>query len=290
MYNGEFQVDLEAYFRIIRPSICFFEAIIAIIGQILAKGVFPESTIALKAFISIFLITASGNVLNDYLDYEVDSVNTPWRPIPSGKVSRASALQYGILLGILGIAVTLLVNLAAATLGLVIFMLTNLYSVKGKIYGIVGNTIIAFTISSCFLFGVLTVTTNIKPYNVFIFGLCFLYVLGGEVIQSIADAEGDKVRGVKSIAIVCGHRTAAVVASICYALMAIGGTYTAFQFSLGIDFTYTIIIIVFTVLIIGVITVPLLRRPDKETARRTRSIVNVIAFLLILGFIVILLI
>lgn len=278
-------VDLGAYIRIIRPSGCILVALTALIGQVITLGGFPETIAAAKVMISGFLLTASSFTLNDYIDHKVDSINTPQRPIPSGRMTRLEALRYGLALGIAGVVATLLSNPIAASLGLAVYVLTIFYTLKLKLYGFVGNTIVALCISSYFIFGALSVKTNVELHIVFISGICFFYVLGGEVVQSIADAEGDRLREVRSISLVSGPRMAAIVASICYAIMAIMGAYTASLFGNEVN-EYSSIFIICTILIVCIITVPLLRRPNRESAIRTRNVVNAIAFLIIACFIV----
>jgi geranylgeranylglycerol-phosphate geranylgeranyltransferase len=280
-------LDIGAYIRIIRPSSCILIASTALLGQILAIGILPEPIVAVKAILSGFLLTASSFTLNDYVDHEVDAINTPLRPIPSGRITRHESLRYGIALGIAGATATLLLNINAAILGLSVYLLTIFYTVKAKIYGFIGNIIVALCIASYFIFGYLSIKTYIDPYIASISCICFFYVLGGEVAQSIADAEGDKLRGVKSITLFYGSRVAAIVASICYVLMAVMGAYTALRFGFK-DNAYSLILVPLTILIVGIITVPLLRKPNKKSAIRTRNLINTIALIIITGFFVIL--
>ena len=282
-------MDLEAYVKIIRPSACIIIAASAIIGQVLAAGSFPEANIAIISGLSCFLLTASSFTLNDYVDYEVDLINTPQRPIPSGRIKRIEALRYGIGLGIAGATITLLLNPIAAIVGFTLYALTVIYTFKVKVYGFIGNVIVAFSIASYFLFGYLTINIIVDPFIVSIASICFFYSLGGEVAQSIGDAEGDRLRGVKSIALVYGPRAAAIVTSICYALMAVMGAYTAVLFGLQ-DNRYTSLIVGGTILIVGLITVPLLKNPDKESAIRARNIVNAFAITIISWIFVLLLV
>jgi len=283
-------MNLQAYIRIIRPFVCIQLATLSILGMILAGKDLPDLTFALGPFLSAFLVAASIHTLNDYLDYEVDLVNTPWRPIPSGKISRPQALRFGIALGIGGVAITLFFNPVAATLLLLIFILTNYYSIKAKIYGFIGHVIVAFCFASYFLYGALIISNQIEPYLLNICGLCFLYILGGEVVQSIADAKGDTIRGVRSIALVNSPRTAAKVATVCYILIVFLGAYTMTKFAASLDTFIAAIILASTLLFIGLITVPLLIKPEKEIAIKTRTRLNTIGLLMILLFIVYLLI
>ena len=258
-----------------------------LIGQVLAAGNLPEPRLAIIAGLSCFLLAASSFTLNDYVDYEVDFINTPQRPIPSGRLTRNEALRYGVCLGILGVAATILLNPVAVIFGLTVYALTIFYTLKVKVYGFIGNIIVAFSIASYFLFGYLTISIYIDPKIAGISGICFFYVLGGEVAQSIADAEGDKLRSVRSISIVRGPKIAAFIASLCYVLMAVMGAYTALLFGFRNN-RYSLAMVIGTILIFSFITIPLLRKQDKESAIITRNRVNAVAFLIISGIIILL--
>lgn len=284
------RMDLEAYIRIIRPVVCIQLGLLSIFGMIIQGTGFPEPIMALRTYLSASLIAASIHTINDYLDYQVDLVNAPSRPIPSRKISRSSALKYGLVLGAAGVTITLFFSPTAALLGIAIFTLTNYYSIKGKTYGFIGHLIVAFTFSTYLLYGALTITEQIKPFIWNITTLSFLYILGGEVVQSIADAEGDKLRGVKSIAITSSPKMAAFVAFICYTLMALLGIYTVTQFGVIFETYSTIIIVAITLLFLGIITLPLLMRPEKGVALKTRSRINALGLIMILAFILYLLI
>jgi geranylgeranylglycerol-phosphate geranylgeranyltransferase len=283
-------MNLEAYIRIIRPIVCIQVAALAIVGSILTAKGLPESLTLIKSFSSAFLLAASIHTSNDYIDYEIDSVNTPWRPIPSGKMSRSEALYFAVALGLLGLAISLSLSPLAAILAVLIFALTNYYSIKAKVYGFIGHVIVAFCYASYFLLGALNVTTQIEPYIINIYALSVIYILAGEIIQSIADAEGDKIRGVKTIVLTNGPKTAAIIAAVCYISMSFLGAYTILQFGTSFEPLITAVIILITCLFVGVIMLPLLMNPEKEVAFKTRNRLNTTGLVLILGFLVYLLV
>ena len=135
----------------------------------------------------------------------------------------------------------MLLNSIAVILRLTTYALTIIYTVKAKLYGLIGNILIALSIASYFLFGYLTINSQINPYIISISGTCFFYALGGEIVQSISDAEGDRLRKVKSIPLIYGPKVAAIIISICYALMAFMGAHTALLFGF-INRIYTFIL------------------------------------------------
>ena len=64
------------------------------LGAMLALGGLPEGKLALITVlqaVSVWSFMCSWNALNDYLDLEIDRVNRPDRPLPSGAISEATA-------------------------------------------------------------------------------------------------------------------------------------------------------------------------------------------------------
>ena len=80
----------------------------AIIGILIAKGFAVETAVLI--FLAVFLITGAGNVVNDYYDRKIDAVNRPKRPIPSGRISPKSALNYSLVLFVAGCLLAGLIN------------------------------------------------------------------------------------------------------------------------------------------------------------------------------------
>ncbi|MDX1530067.1 MAG: UbiA-like protein EboC [Rhodothermales bacterium] len=81
---------------------------------------------------------AGGVVLNDVFDAELDAVERPERPIPSGRISRpaAAALGGGLLLG--GIAAAAVASLASGVVAAAIAAMAVLYDAAGKHHAVLG--------------------------------------------------------------------------------------------------------------------------------------------------------
>ena len=81
---------MNPYLEITRPTVCILSVLGLIIGALVAGtlAVFP---VLILAIIAAFLICASGDVINDYVDYEIDKINAPGRPLPSGRMSKRAA-------------------------------------------------------------------------------------------------------------------------------------------------------------------------------------------------------
>ncbi|MQK95647.1 UbiA family prenyltransferase, partial [Escherichia coli] len=76
----------------------------------------------------VVLIAAGGYVINDYYDAEIDLINKPFRPIPSGRVSKVEALILSLILMSLGIAFSYYVGLISFTYAVFNAVLLILYS------------------------------------------------------------------------------------------------------------------------------------------------------------------
>jgi len=187
-----------------------------LLGSMLALGGLPEgklaSITALQA-ISVWTFMCSWNALNDYLDLEIDRVNRPDRPLPSGAISEAS-VKGGIALmmaasllsivGALGIAKDLEGGVEGWYPAVVIwigalFLLTNYessssYSLRLKEKGLPGNVAISLSVGMVVLFGSAGVFDpfNLRTWSVFVVGA--LYNLAREIVKDIEDMEGDKGR------------------------------------------------------------------------------------------------
>ena len=80
---------MNPYIEILRPNNALMALIAVILMAIIGKTYSIE--IILGA-VSVFIATGAGNTINDYYDYEIDMINKPDRPIPSGKIKLKHAL------------------------------------------------------------------------------------------------------------------------------------------------------------------------------------------------------
>jgi len=100
-----------AYAELVRLANLFTAPPDVILGAALASaaevGLGADAAVSLRATAGLavgsMLLYAGGTTLNDYFDAPKDAEERPERPIPSGRVSRSSALRFG--LGLLGVGV-----------------------------------------------------------------------------------------------------------------------------------------------------------------------------------------
>ena len=108
--------------RLFRPELPLAAGICVTTGQVLAAGRLPPWQIGVLGFICGFALSAAALILNDYFDYEVDLVNHPDRPLPSGTVTRADVLWLTAVTTLVGLSAALALSLTALLIS-VIFLI-----------------------------------------------------------------------------------------------------------------------------------------------------------------------
>lgn len=216
---------LSGYLRLMRPINCLMMGFAVIIGAVLAS---PNMLNALwqnliYGFLTGFMLTAASMAINDYCDREIDAINEPNRPIPSGLIKPKVTLAFAFILTAIGFAVALansyLTNLKSISCFLVAisaWIIFVAYTTVGKRSGLPGNFLVGICVSISFIYGSYTVAGAIET-NVLIFAfMVFLSITGREVTKGIVDVKGDKVHNVKTVAVRYGEKTAAMAAALFY--------------------------------------------------------------------------
>jgi len=284
----KFSRTISAYIELTRPIGPLLIGLSVFMGQAVALGRIPEPSLVFTSILASMLMTASSFVFNDVVDYEIDVVNRPTAPLPSSRVSRRGAIVFGILLFIVGFVFSLRVNIQSFIVLNVMYALSIIYSLKLKATGLLGNIVVALCVSSSFIYGSLTATGSVNHVVLKIAWFAFFVNLGREVIQSIQDMEGDKRKRVRSVAIVYGPRTAALLGSIFTILGLILGPLLFLDYKAGysvlLSQTFTLILIPEAGLIYSIIQ--LLKQPTPGFTRVFLKRYNVftIVILLLLAF------
>lgn len=240
-----------AFVAEIRPLNCLMAAFAALIGIFVSKATLAYGTIGtiLLAFIVVFLVTAGGNVINDYYDVAIDRVNKPRRALPSGRITRQTALFYALTLLLLGVAVSAFINPLCFGIATLNAALLVLYSWKLKRSALIGNLLVGYLTGSVFLFGGAAVSTVFIPGVLFLSAT--LAITSREIVKDVEDLTGDKRAGASTLPIRYG-RTASLTAAALFMLTAVAISPLPFIIS---AFGYAYLAVVFVadvVLLYGV--------------------------------------
>jgi len=177
-------------------------------GQLLALGKFAPLNETFAGFFSIFLISASILVLNDYFDVKIDKINAPHRPIPSNLVTPFEALIFSITLLIMGLILSYLISFAAFLCSIALSIVGFLYNLKFKKSGLPGNLMVSFSVGMTFIYGGLSVGLPFNKMVVIFAAIAAFIDLGEEIAADAMDMRGDLLINSNSLAIKYGKQTA----------------------------------------------------------------------------------
>ena len=173
------------------------------------------------------LIAASGYIVNDIYDYNLDKINKPEKVVLGKFLKSRDAIIIYMMFNCLAIVLSIFLCMKIEQeIYILVFLLIIyclwLYSKKLKKYKTIGNILIAFFISLSILNVPLFSYKNILSDDRFfvfliisIFSvLAFLINLKREIIKDIEDIEGDKIHKVKSLPIIFGTKKSKLVTII----------------------------------------------------------------------------
>jgi geranylgeranylglycerol-phosphate geranylgeranyltransferase len=206
---------MNPYLDIIRPNVCILSILGIIVGSIVTGAIY--SPLVIPAVIAAFLITAAGNVINDYFDHKTDSLNAPGRPIPSGKLSRQRALYYAIILNLVGLIFSAFITTDFLILAVINTAVLFVYAWRLKKLPLVGNISVSYLSASTFLASGLIIGNFSGLWGSAIFILALISLTGTlsrEIFKDIEDIEGDKAIKARTLPIILGEKPSAGLAYI----------------------------------------------------------------------------
>jgi len=270
---------------LLKPELPMAAGICVIVGQALALGEMPGIDIAFLGFLIGFLISGSEMVSNDLFDIEVDRINHPDRPLPAGKVTVTEVVAFTILLSLGGLSISAYFGPTVLAFTGTLWVLGMLYNWRLKTLGLPGNTIVAFSVGMTFVLGGLM--TGIWDSGlVWTFALmAAVFDLAEEISGGVMDAEGDALRGSRSLAILFGKKTALSVVTILFSLFIVLGLI---PFILGwLGYSYLALIAAADAAIIFLVTRLWGARTPIEGRRIQRSLYLIMTVFIVAIFLVV---
>jgi chlorophyll synthase len=169
------------------------------------------------------LLCATSQAVNDWYDREVDAINEPHRPIPSGRIPGRWGLYVALAWSLLSLLVAFALGpwvLAAAVPGLALAWMYSAPPARLKMNGWWGNSAVAACYEGLpWITGAAVMGGTLPDARVF--ALAALYSAGTHGIMTLNDfksIEGDLRMGIGSLPARLGARRAGVVACLFMAL------------------------------------------------------------------------
>ncbi|MDW7733721.1 MAG: UbiA family prenyltransferase [Methanolobus sp.] len=210
---------IKGLIQLARVELPFSAGVCVVMGQILALGSFASFYETALGFLSVFFISASILVLNDYFDIETDRINAPHRPIPSNAVTPTEALAFSLCLMFSGLILSYLISFTALLFVIILSVIGFLYNRKYKKSGLPGNIMVSLSVGMTFIYGGVSVGL---PFNniVWFFGvIAALIDLGEEIAADAMDIQGDLLIDSNSLAIRYGKGIALRISSFIFLLV-----------------------------------------------------------------------
>jgi len=153
--------------------------------------------------LGLLFLVCFANAHNDIIDFEIDKINRPKRPLPSGKVSIKAAYR---LLGILfffTMIFSLLAGLKFVFLFLVAAFLCFAYNRFLKGLPLVGNLVVALLSTMPVAIPIMNFGLPQPKLSMLAF-LAFMLTFAREITKDIEDMEGDKSKNLKTLPLLVG--------------------------------------------------------------------------------------
>lgn len=250
--------------QLFRPELPLAAGVCVVLGEIVAIGGLPSVREFCLGFACGFFLSGSALTLNDYFDVEVDQVNAPERPIPSGLLTPSDAIALTVFASLIGLIAAFFVSPLAFIVSVIFWIVGILYNWKYKAEGLSGNLMVSSSVGITFIMGGITVGQSLNKI-VWFFGLiAFLIDLAEEIAGDAMDIEGDRKRGSKSIAIRMGRSAALRITAVLFVLVVV---LSYIPFVLGwLSVSYLLLICAMNVSVIF-FTIRLLKSQTPEEGR-----------------------
>lgn len=220
-------VQLARPFTLIAPALGFFSGSITAIGAAPAEPwTLAVLTPALIGALMAAVLNAASNALNQIYDLEIDRVNKPARPLPSGRLSIGSAWTFTWITYAIALVLAWFVapdgRRECFWIVLIAAILTFAYSVppvRTKRHGIWANITIAVPrglLLKVAGWSAVKTVVGVEPW--FIGGIFGLFLLGASTTKDFSDMEGDAADGCRTLPIIYGVRKAAWIISPSFVL------------------------------------------------------------------------
>jgi 4-hydroxybenzoate polyprenyltransferase len=230
-------LELSRPFTLVAPALGFAS------GAVTAAGAYPGEPPGPALFVypaigltMAAVLNAASNALNQIYDLEIDRINKPRRPLPSGRLTLREAWIFTIV----SYAVALVLAWLVAPAGrhecfwivLIATAITVIYSVppfRTKRLGIWANVTIAIprgVLLKVAGWSAVKTVAGVEPW--FIGAIFGLFLLGASTTKDFADMEGDARGGCRTLPIIYGVRRAAWMISPSFVipfLMISAGTF-----------------------------------------------------------------
>ena len=263
------------HLKILRPLNVFTSGLAMIISASILDQIGNYYVVAITCIV-VMCFTGASNALNDAIDLKSDLINRPYRPIPSGKISRRAAVIFSFMLFAAGSIICLQLSDAAKVIGIIISVpMIISYNTYFKGVYLLGNFVVGLVIGMSFVFaGAAHYSVASMWIPAFLaFGLTFLR----EIIKDLEDIKGDKISGLltypissdlkQTTRLIIFVSVSVGLAALIPYLIGCYGTWYLITLVIGVEIPLLLVVFLF------------IKNPEVSTAKICSKILKVSTFL-----------
>jgi len=258
------------HLELLRPLNLVTSAFAMIVCASIMDGICDTKTLLLTILV-VVCYNAAANAYNDIVDYKIDMINRPRRPLVTGAVKIKTANILSTILFIAGSLFALILHPWAAFIAIGLALPTLIiYSKILKGTPLIGNAAVAAMLSLSFIFAGAAfgkIETMIIPACL-AFGLTFVR----ELVKDMADIEGDSIAGLNTFPVKVGLNKSAKIVNVGALIIGIGALIPFFYNYYG--FTYLLVLVLGVEIPLAMIVFSFLKRPAIKQAKRFSEVLK----------------
>ena len=206
-----------AHLETMRPYTVIWCGLVSLAGACLSWGKLPPIDIAILSLIVPIMGWIAGLYLSDFLDRDLDKIEKPHRPIPSGRINPYEALFVGAIYAMVGTLCSWYLGIRNFSLVFIVAILVLTYTSLAKSRGFIGNINRGLVTVIAFLYGVFTVPIALESIPFYLWYLAPVFLFhdaNSNLVGAIRDMEGDKKGGYQTFPVKYGLKKSIALSAI----------------------------------------------------------------------------
>ena len=217
-YQNKKIPSISSIIILIKPITWFPPMWAFLCGAVSSSNISLDSTMLLLIglILSGPIVCGMSQAVNDWYDKEVDAINEPDRPIPSGKIPGSWGFWIAIFMSIIGIMISWFLGFWGFFATLIAIVCAWAYSaepIRLKRSGIIGPSIVALCYEGLPWFtGVAILTSQFPaPNTILVAGIYAFGAFGIMILNDFKAIEGDQKLGINSLPVTLGPKKAGLL-------------------------------------------------------------------------------
>ena len=217
-YQNKKIPSISSIIILIKPITWFPPMWAFLCGAVSSSNISLDSTMLLLIglILSGPIICGMSQAVNDWYDKEVDAINEPDRPIPSGKIPGSWGFWIAVFMSIIGILISWFLGFWGFFATLIAIVCAWAYSaepIRLKRSGIIGPSIVALCYEGLPWFtGVAILTSQFPaPNTILVAGIYAFGAFGIMILNDFKAIEGDQKLGINSLPVTLGPKKAGLL-------------------------------------------------------------------------------